>query len=449
MTFESNTAGTEGGAIYTDRGIFDLTGKTAFVGNSAGTNGGALYNGYGTVSVNGEGAYVGNTAAGQGGAFYNGAEGTLSFDGTHTFTGNMANGAVNDIHNDGKLNVTRTMILGGGISGNGTLTVGNADLFGQVPAIATASTMSTGIATANVLNVGTSQVVQGTANFESGSVLMAALMNTSSHGALTAGTINANGADLKVTTIASAGRYVVVQGEGYDTFNEVQVENSLFHHDEVRDAETKSLIITTFGKTADDITNEFGTDETTSNILSELAGNASENEKVQEIITGIGTTTGDALNKELKKLSPTTAPITTGIATTVTRHIANAIAGQLEDVRIGRSGGEEEADVDMWVKVLASHADQGTSRTTDGFEGNTKGVAFGVDVKKDNTVVGFGYANTTSDVKSIGRRIDVEGHNLFAYAEYQPSEWYVRGLLNYGMSAYEEEKTVLENRPLP
>jgi outer membrane autotransporter protein len=275
---------------------------------------------------------------------------------------------------------------------------------------------------------------------------MAALMNTSSHGALTAGTINANGADLKVTTIASAGRYVVVQGEGYDTFNEVQVENSLFHHDEVRDAATKSLIITTFGKTADDISGEFGTDENTSNILAELAGNASENEKVQEIISGIGTTTGDALNKELKKLSPTTAPITTGIATTVTRHIANAIAGQLEDVRVGRSGGEEEADVDMWVKVLASHADQGTSRTTDGFEGNTKGVAFGVDIKRDNTVVGFGYANTTSDVKSIGRRIDVEGHNLFAYAEYQPSEWYVRGLLNYGMSAYEEKKSVFGAR---
>jgi outer membrane autotransporter protein len=148
----------------------------------------------------------------------------------------------------------------------------------------------------------------------------------------------------------------------------------------------------------------------------------------------------------MEKLSPTTAPITTGVATTITRHIANAIAGQLEDLRIGRSGGEEAADVDMWVKVLASHADQDSSRTTDGFEGNTKGVAFGVDVKNGATTVGIGYANTTSDVKSIGRRIDVSGHNLFAYAEYQPSEWYVRGLLNYNTSDYEEKKTVFGAR---
>lgn len=449
IAFEQNKAGTVGGAIYVKDGNVGFTGENTFVANTATGNGGAFYNESANVLFDGEGTYVGNVAGGDnGGAFYNGANGSLTFKGTHTFTSNVAGTARNDIHNDGQLNISGTMIVRGGITGNGTLTLAdNPTVFGA----GAASTMALRNSTGNLLSIGTARVEQGVANFESGSVLEASLMNAVSYGALTAGSINATGAELRVTTIASEGTYAVINGVGFDTFQNVTVEESLFDYEKIYNAEKNSLVLKMTAKNAEDINKKYGTNEKVSNILSSLAqltdeGSAEGNVVAQQIMAAVGELRGSELDKEIEKISPTTAPITTGVATAVTRHIANAVAGQLEDVRmVGRSGGEDEveADVDMWVKGLASHADQNASRTTEGFEGTTKGVALGVDMKKGDAVFGFGYANTTSDVKSGSRRIDVDGHNLFAYAEYQPAEWYVRGLLNYGMASYDEEKSVL------
>jgi uncharacterized protein with beta-barrel porin domain len=75
-------------------------------------------------------AFTGNIAAGgseaSGGAIYNDIDSIITFDASRAvFSSNTANGAANDIHNLGVLNVTNNsyMEIGGGISGNGTVNI--------------------------------------------------------------------------------------------------------------------------------------------------------------------------------------------------------------------------------------------------------------------------------------------------------------------------------------
>ena len=136
-TFKNNSVPTSaGGAVLNESGdtskigTITITGST-FEGNKAG-NGGAVWNGFdGTVNITGS-TFKGNTAVagiGQGGAITNADEmtitgstfegnqagklggaifnsGTLTVNGTNTFTNNTAAGNANDIYNAGTITVT-------------------------------------------------------------------------------------------------------------------------------------------------------------------------------------------------------------------------------------------------------------------------------------------------------------------------------------------------------
>lgn len=130
--FDGNKAGSWGGAMFIGQ-YFNLgddlvsLNSSTFTNNEAGNYGGALaIHNDANVAVNGS-AFVGNKVLnenGLGGAIYN--EGTLTFTGTNTFSGNMAAGQANDIHNAGSIIVadgTTTLNSGLILAENGTVTV--------------------------------------------------------------------------------------------------------------------------------------------------------------------------------------------------------------------------------------------------------------------------------------------------------------------------------------
>lgn len=130
-SFESNKANVAGaiyneGTLTVEGGSFTNNSAAAADGNeiAASNVGGAIYNANNAnLSINGT-RFEGNTAAGNGGAIFN--AGTLTFNGTNTFTNNTAAGSANDIYNAGTITVadgTTTLNSGLILAGNGTVQV--------------------------------------------------------------------------------------------------------------------------------------------------------------------------------------------------------------------------------------------------------------------------------------------------------------------------------------
>ncbi len=124
--FANNKAGKNGGAIANWAGIVTIQNNALFYANASILNGGAIYNdnygGNASIILNDEIIFENNSANALGGAIYN--NGTMTI-GTVVFSGNKADGKLNDIHNTGTLNFIGNVTLDGGISGNGTVIFAN------------------------------------------------------------------------------------------------------------------------------------------------------------------------------------------------------------------------------------------------------------------------------------------------------------------------------------
>lgn len=133
VTANAGAKASTGGAISVKRKdgkTVDLTLNGNFSNNSVQTNatealGGALYS-EGMITLGNNAVFSGNSATSTtgkafGGAIYNTADAALKISNA-VFSGNKANGRLNDIHNLGALNVSGNLTLDGGISGNGTTT---------------------------------------------------------------------------------------------------------------------------------------------------------------------------------------------------------------------------------------------------------------------------------------------------------------------------------------
>lgn len=133
ITANAAAKASTGGAISVKRKdgkTVDLTLNGSFTNNRVETNatealGGALYS-EGMITLGNNTVFSGNSATSTtgkafGGAIYNTADATLKISNA-VFSGNKANGRLNDIHNLGALNVSGNLTLDGGISGNGTTT---------------------------------------------------------------------------------------------------------------------------------------------------------------------------------------------------------------------------------------------------------------------------------------------------------------------------------------
>ena len=131
-TFKYNKSGTNGGAIATRRvadgsvTLANLSIAATFIGNTAVQNGGAIYNSF-TNNVSVTGTFTDNSAA-QGGAIYNDDTGVMTVKDS-TFSGNkLADGTLNDIHNEGTLHIEGSVTFDGGVTGDGEMKLDNAKI---------------------------------------------------------------------------------------------------------------------------------------------------------------------------------------------------------------------------------------------------------------------------------------------------------------------------------
>ena len=147
----------------------------------------------------------------------------------------------------------------------------------------------------------------------------------------------------------------------------------------------------------------------------------------------------------LKNLSPTNTPIVANTTRGLNNSIHNQVNGRLRDIHQGhtngRSGGDSPIGLDLWAQALYNHSRQsGDIDTT----GNTFGATFGADKKISNSVItGLGYTFSSTKANSDNRNIDANGHTIFVYGEYRPSNWYTELMMSYGMTGYDEKTNLI------
>lgn len=420
--FANNTAKQTGGAFDnyfhnsdTETGNVYIA-DGAFYGNSA-KLGGAVYN-HGDADKQGKrGAirfnsvkFVNNTATEQGGALFNEAGALMALTGNNVFTGNMAGGVANDIHNVGALNITDGITtIDGGITGTGTLTVADGA----------------------TLNIGTSTVNQDTLHLD-GTVGLT-IVDANNYGKLLANTYADSAIRGRVSlTVATTGTYKIFNdGVNYNIVDAGAI------YDVAQDEFGTGLVIISTKK-VEDIAADTGLTNQAANIVAGLAnGNGDEinaaSLKVQQALRDGDT---DYIEGEVAKTNPLDKPVVQSVAQSVQGQVmtiaANRLAGAPAHTSMGRNGGDARPEYGVWAQGMFNR-----SKFNGQFNGYTRGIAAGFDTQIDKQyTLGLGYAYGHSDVHANDRDTEIDTNSIFAYAQYKPTQWYVNAALNYSMSQY-------------
>ncbi|MBE6463150.1 MAG: autotransporter domain-containing protein [Alphaproteobacteria bacterium] len=398
--FDGNEASEEGGALASIYdGVIDITDST-FTNNKAGTEGGAIYIGKATN-------YAGNASV----ESTNG--GTLNLSGTNVFTGNTAGGKANDIYNSGTINVSGELTLDGGIAGDGTLTFESGSTLG-----ATYNTTKienkTDLSGLQKIKLAISEVVDSLE-----------LDNLFTH--------KDNAED----------------GYGYNSAG-LTIENSMYDFTLDESDKTYSKY-TVAQKSSEEIAENLGTTTEDASALLSATSSSSDNQAFNEAAgaLSVAAQSGDASAvSEAKKLGATETPVVssqeTGVHDVLFGVVTSELNGEHGAMARGLASGDYFRKASAWIRGLFNKADHETTNKAEGFNSDTYGVAMGIDSEvNENTRLGFGYANSQTDIKSAGRDTDVDTNSLFVYAKYQPKDWYINTILAYSWSEYDEKKSVM------
>ena len=426
-TFRENVAATQGGAIYTafhnSKEAIDnvYLADSVFVANKA-NEGGAIYNegladrgdNFASIYMTGV-TFKDNVASVNGGAVFNGAGGTVNLAGINVFSGNVAHGLSNDIHNMGTLNITGgTTSFDGGVTGTGTFT----------------------LASDAKLDIGTSAIKQGTINLDG--TVVASLLNDSvrggSYGRVIGDVTVGDNARFELN-VGAAGTYNIWDGKIVD---EAQVAVGDIY--EIAGIDTNGVKIVT--KSVADIADAVGISTQAAGAVAGLAN--SNVGKAHQISLALQ----DALNaedtatveRETKKLNPTDKPVAQAAAASVQNQVLALTSGRMAGgVSIGRAGGDERSQENgFWIQGLFNK-----SKFGDDFHGYTRGVALGADTLIDRKwTIGGGLAFNNSDVHADSMHTDIDSKTLFLYGQYKPNNWFVNATATYNMSEYTDDKTV-------
>lgn len=420
--FVGNVAATEGGVF--DNSHHDSVGASGSVymsGNTFAQNkaarGGVVYNRgladkenkVGSITL-ADSNFVNNIATEQGGALFNEAGALMTLSGENTFTGNMAGGVGNDIHNLGKLTVTGgTTTIDGGITGDGALT----------------------IADGATLNIGTTTVQQKELTLDG--TVGATIVGANNYGKLLAETYNGNG---KVSlNVATTGTYNIF-GENANEYTVVDA-GAIY---DVTKGDNGAITIAT--KNVEEIAKETGLTDIAANTVAALANADNDLANIASLNAQQALRNGDTDYVEIEsaKANPVDQPVVQSVAQSVQSAVmtlaANRMAGTPSAGTMGRSGGDlSDADYGVWAQGMFNK-----SKFNGQFNGYTRGVSAGFDALIDKQyTIGLGYAFGHSDVHANGGRdTEIDSNTIFAYAQYKPSEWFVNAALNYTMSKYTE-----------
>ena len=425
-TFVKNTATTDGGAIYnTFYNSVEVEGgayvaKSSFVGNKA-TNGGAIYND-GTEDYNGKHAvlnlsdltFADNIASDKGGAIFNSADAVINMSGTNAFTNNTANKGANDIYNAGTLNITGgETTIGGGILGNGTLT----------------------LAEGAVLNIGNATIRQN--NLDIDGIVKVSVLSDRSYGRLIAAEnldVDKDTAELHLS-LGSVGEYNMFGGKdaGFSTIK---------YGDTYNVTELGGGIIKVETKSVEQLAQDTGLTTQAAGVVAGLANSHDSTLQKVSLAAQQALNAGDKalVEQETKKLNPEEKPVVQALASAVQNQVLSLASGRMAGgVAMGRAGGDSSQENGFWMHGLFNK-----SKLDGQFHGYTRGVAFGMDTIIDGKyILGGGLAFNNSDVHSSGRGdTDIDSKTLFLYGQYKPNNWFANMTLTYNMAEYDETKSV-------
>ena len=489
--FTDNRAKTAGGAIYNKKGIVTFNGGVTFSGNGIDFNGddevdehglNDIHNEAGVINFNGnttlDGGITGdgtvNFAAGttltasatEDGTTF--GSNTVTFAGNNTLSGNI--NSLGTIDFDGAVTLNGNIDTTAAINFNGNTTLnGNVTGLGAVDfaegTTLTAKADGTSFGNRAVTFAGNNTIKNvinstGTVDFN-GDV-------TLDKGIAGDGTITfADGAALNATLQTTFIEAFAVNFAGHNTLN-LTVANGLANADyDFIDADTLNgvnnvtiadnaiynLALTDEGKISVGVKSAQQIIQTI-----DVPVAAQEAETLTAVISTNGNGTGvanaiadriaasmqggnaAAAVQAVKELAPTTSQQVVGVAQGVNNMLSSVTGGRMAAVS-GRAGGDAFIGGSLWAQALANHTKQSETSESSGFEANSAGVAMGIDGKaNDALTIGFGYGFTSTDADSVGRNVDVDGHNFFVYGSYQPSAFYIDTMLSYGISEYTEKK---------
>ncbi len=400
LTVNANSKGEAYGIYAANASSLNIAQLTATANSSSG-------NAYGVgvlsnttdVTIGSEGktsTLTGNGAKGYG--LYINQSAGANLNGNATVSGSTS-----DIHNDGTLNVNGDLTLAGtGITGTGTTT------------------------------------------FESGSKLTVQANKTT-----IANSVINEGATLSmVFDTGFTGDYQLITGSLDEEFT--IAENSLY---EITTNEDAKGTYTISKKSSEEIADSLGlsSDEASALTAATSSAGSSGNASFDEVVSQLNQAAqaGDSsVAKEASKLGADTNPVVA--SQEASSHdvlfsiVSNELNGAGGAIAEGKSSGDFFKKATAWVRGLFNKADHESTSKSAGFNSDTYGVAFGIDKELDNNVrAGFGYANSQTDIESVGRDTDVDTNSLFVYAKYKPADWYVNTMLAYSWSEYDEKKSIL------
>lgn len=437
--FKNNTSTNGGGAaIYNKGGEIAEISNTVFEGNIAEKgNGGAIFNGgttaanirldnvqfIGNQAANGSGGAIStsgvvnianatfeNNSASTGGGAIN-VDGTVELSGENTFSGNKVGDKLNDINlnqNNGqaKVDVSGTLTLDGGISGEGTtsfadntkLNITENTTFGNDVAITIGENTELGL----IVDSG-----EESAEFDTSKLL------------------GENG-----FTLADNALYNAIVGDN----GKVTMEQ--------KSADEAAASLGLSGSQAEAVLGAISggsSDNANFNSFREALNQHLQSADKAQVSNGTGA--ADLLTADA---NPVIRSVETGIHNMVFSVVSDELNGTSAAMAEGKSSGDAFKQVKAWVRALFSHSDHESTSKASGFDTNSDGVAMGIDKQLDNrTKVGLGYAYSSTDISSGIRDTDVDTHTAFVYGQYKPANWYINTVVAYNWSDYSEKKAAL------
>lgn len=415
VTANAGAKASTGGAISVKRKdgkTVDLTLNSSFTNNRVETNatealGGALYS-EGMITLGNNAVFSGNSATSTtgkafGGAIYNTADATLKISNA-VFSGNKANGRLNDIHNLGALNVSGNLTLDGGISGNGTTTFARG-------AQLTVKTGTTTISNRVINNGATLNLT-----FDNGF----------------------SGRYELITDGGSLDREFSIAGN--NLYNITSIENGIYNVNKKSAAEVSTATGATGNQAA---------------ALTALTAGKADNAVFNAVADAVSAMTQSTDRTQVKAaldavtaLAPEVSPMVQHTQSQTANQIFGAVGTRFAGGTIAAAEGTSSSDsvferAAVWIQGLFNKSKRHDTARTEGFDADSSGVAVGAEkFVTDNFKIGLGYAYANTDTDGFMRSTEVDTHSAILYGEYKPSQWYVNGIATYGWSDYSEGKNV-------